>query len=274
MSIPVDVSQNPLNILGITIDQYENVWIATKYHGVLKRDAGNTQWKAYDNTTDTAIFLSNRVNDIATDTTSQDSMRIGLASDASGFIILSESTKAYLPQLPAAAHIVGQDTLQPLQIFTYHLSAAVPQATEYIWSYTGNDVSLTPNDTAVQLLFGSNATSGTLRCKIRNNYTKPINDTLVLTFDILDNTVGIAENSFANKCMVYPNPVTDKLCIYSSDDLKSSDEYTCYIYSSTFKLMKTGKEKCIVVSDLSAGMYFLMLTNKEGKRSFVKFIKE
>ena len=203
-------------------------------------------------------------------------MRIGLASDASGFIILSESTKAYLPQLPAAAHIVGQDTLQPLQSFTYHLSAAVPQATEYIWSYTGSDVSLTPNDTAVQLLFGSNATSGTLRCRIRNNYTKPCNDTLSLSFAILQHSVGIAENNF-NKTAVTlaPNPASDKICIYSSDDLKLSDEYYQYhIYSSTFKLMKTGKEKCIVVSDLPSGMYFLMLTNKEGKRSYVKFIKE
>ena len=268
MNVPVNTVQNPLNMFSITVDQFNNLWIATKYHGVLKLDGGTGLWKAYDSTTDTAIFLSNRVNDIATDTTSQDSMRIGLASDASGFIILSESTKAYLPQLPTAAHIVGQDTLQPLQSFTYHLSAAVPQATEYIWSYTGNDVSLTPNDTAVQLLFGSNATSGTLRCKIRNNYTKPCNDTLVLTFNILDNTVGIAENTLLNKTLVYPNPVTDKLCI------NSSDEYTCYIYSSSFKLMKTGKEKCIVVSDLPSGMYFLMLTNKEGKRSYVKFIKE
>ena len=196
-------------------------------------------------------------------------MRIGIASDASGFIILSESTKAYLPQLPTAAHIVGQDTLQHLQSFTYHLSVAVPQATEYIWSYTGSDVSLTPNDTAVQLLFGNNATSGTLRCKIRNNYTKPCNDTLSLSFAIMQHSVGIAENSF-NKTAVTlaPNPASDKLCIYSSD------EYSYHIYSSTFKLMKTGKEKCIVVSDLTSGMYFLMLTNKEGKRSYVKFIKE
>ena len=197
-------------------------------------------------------------------------MRIGLASDASGFIILSESTKAYLPQLPAAAYIMGQDTLQPLQNFTYHLSAAVPQATEYIWSYTGNDVSLTPNDTAVQLLFGSNATSGTLRCKIRNNYTKPSNDTLSLSFAIMQHSVGIAENKFNKTPLtIAPNPASDKLCIYSSDEY-----YQYHIYSSSFKLMKTGKEKCFVVSDLPAGMYFLMLTNQEGKRSFVKFIKE
>ena len=45
----MDVSQNPINILGITVDQFNNLWLATRYHGVLKHDGGTGQWKAYDN---------------------------------------------------------------------------------------------------------------------------------------------------------------------------------------------------------------------------------
>ncbi len=254
------------------MDQFNNLWLVTKYHGVLKRDGTTGQRITYD--TNNSPLTTNRVNDVAVDTTAQDKMRIGIGSDASGFILLEESTADYLPQLPTTIYIVGEDSIQPGSTYTYHLSATVPQATDYLWSYSGSNVTLTPNDSMVQLHFGSNATLGTLSCKIRNNYTKPINDTLILSVDILNNTVGIANNDFDDKCKVYPNPVTDNICIFPSDVLKSSDEYSCYIYNSTFKLLITSNKQCIDVSNLPNGMYFLRLTNKEGKSSYVKFIKQ
>ncbi|MEI7563552.1 MAG: hypothetical protein WCJ39_08205 [bacterium] len=75
MTIPIDVSQNPLNILGLTTDQFGNVWLATKYHGVLKRESDGT-WKTYD--TSNSPLTSNRVNAIAADTTNPSAMNIGI----------------------------------------------------------------------------------------------------------------------------------------------------------------------------------------------------
>lgn len=166
---------------------------------------------------------------MAVDTTAQDKIRVGIGSDASGFILLEESTAAYLPQLPSGISIVGEDSIQTGNTYTYHLSASVLQATEYQWSYSGSNVTLTPTDSVVQLHFGSNATLGTLSCRIRNNYTKPINDTLILNFDIQSNTVGIAEQQ-KSTISISPNPAAKCIVIngISSDDIKSIDITNLY----------------------------------------------
>lgn len=261
-----------LQIKWIEVNQYGEVVLATKNNGVRIYNPSTWVWRVYD--TSNSPLTTNRVNDVAVDTTAQDKIRVGIGSDASGFILLEESTAAYLPQLPSGISIVGEDSIQTGNTYTYHLSASVLQATEYQWSYSGSNVTLTPTDSVVQLHFGSNATLGTLSCRIRNNYTKPINDTLILNFDIQSNTVGIANNDFDDKYKVYPNPVTDNISIFPFDNFKSSDEYSCYIYNSTFKLLITSNKQCIDVSNLPNGMYFLRLTNKKGKSSYVKFIKE
>ena len=47
------------------MDQFNNLRIATKYDGVLKRDGGTGQWTPYNTANNPAIFTSNRVNAIA-----------------------------------------------------------------------------------------------------------------------------------------------------------------------------------------------------------------
>jgi hypothetical protein len=129
-------------------------------------------------------------------------MRIGIGSDASGFILLEESTADYLPQIPAGAHITGQDTVQAGQTYTYALSTPLINAQDYEWSYTGmGATTITPKlgGTAVEITFVSGATAGDIILKARNNYTKPVTDTVQLTFAIHDITTGIEEQEAQEK---------------------------------------------------------------------------
>lgn len=58
------------------------------------------------------------------DTLSTDSMRVGIASDADGVIILSESTADYLPVIPTNLTLLGKDSIQFGQTYTYGLNHA------------------------------------------------------------------------------------------------------------------------------------------------------
>ncbi|QAA82523.1 T9SS type A sorting domain-containing protein [Aequorivita sp. H23M31] len=75
---------------------------------------------------------------------------------------------------------------------------------------------------------------------------------------------------------VYPNPSQDKLFVISSKDL---DVLKIQIFNWEGRLLNgqtsfSGKQIAINVSDLSSGIYFLKLFDRNGTVEIVKFIKE
>jgi photosystem II stability/assembly factor-like uncharacterized protein len=91
--------------------------------------------------------------------------------------------------------------------------------------------------------------------------------TATVTINVLS-TIGITENSLSSK--VYPNPVKDVLSIESSKNIskiavQSLDGKEVSAYRVDSK---------INVSNLNAGIYFLVITSENGEVSKMKFIKE
>lgn len=81
------------------------------------------------------------------------------------------------------------------------------------------------------------------------------------------NALGIAENSFLkNQFTIYPNPTTNVLHISGNDEV----EYLDIFDLSGRKLMTTKGVNTVDVSQLSAGIYFINVNNKEA----FKFVKK
>lgn len=81
------------------------------------------------------------------------------------------------------------------------------------------------------------------------------------------NALGIAENSFLkNQFIIYPNPTTNVLHISGDDEV----EYLDIFDLSGRKLMTTKDVNTVDVSQLSAGIYFINVNNKEA----FKFVKK
>jgi Glycosyl hydrolase catalytic core/Secretion system C-terminal sorting domain/F5/8 type C domain len=81
------------------------------------------------------------------------------------------------------------------------------------------------------------------------------------------NALGIAENSFLkNQFIIYPNPTTNVLHISGDDEV----EYLDIFDLSGRKLMTTKGVNTVDVSQLSAGIYFINVNNKEA----FKFVKK
>lgn len=81
------------------------------------------------------------------------------------------------------------------------------------------------------------------------------------------NALGITENSFLkNQFIIYPNPTTNVLHISGNDEV----EYLDIFDQSGRKLMTKKNVNTVDVSQLSAGIYFINVNNKEA----FKFVKK
>ena len=170
---------------------------------------------------------------------------------------MNESTADYLPAIPVGAHIDGQDTVIPGQVYTYSLSAPITNAQNYIWAYTGTGATtITPKNggTEVDITFAPGATPGNVVCKFDNNYTKPVNDTVELTFAINDITTGIEENASPEKVVVAPNPTSDMVSVLNmkNKNIKSVEVYTTDWKQVRKQAISRGEDVKVDVADLPA----------------------
>jgi hypothetical protein len=81
------------------------------------------------------------------------------------------------------------------------------------------------------------------------------------------NSLSTAENNtYVNQFRIYPNPITNLLHISGNDEVKYFDIFDL----SGKKLMTKKGENTVDVSQLSAGIYFINVNNKEA----FKFVKK
>jgi hypothetical protein len=83
----------------------------------------------------------------------------------------------------AAGSITGPATYTPGTSGIPYSVAAIPDATEYFWSYTGNGVTIHGTGTSVTLDFSSSATGGQLKVKGHNS-----------CYDGLESSLGLSPN--------------------------------------------------------------------------------
>ncbi|PHR49180.1 MAG: hypothetical protein COA32_03780 [Fluviicola sp.] len=86
--------------------------------------------------------------------------------------------------------------------------------------------------------------------------------------------VGISENSLSNNTSVYPNPTKSEINIdlnevYNELTLKLSNALGQIVYTSTVK----GQQYITLPIESERGIYFLELSNNQGKKSIIKVIK-
>lgn len=85
---------------------------------------------------------------------------------------------------------------------------------------------------------------------------------------------AIEENNFSEsvQALLYPNPASD--IIYFEQPFQTIDKLNVTVYNSMFQAVDTKliKENALNISDLSPGVYYLEISNKESK-SLKRFIK-
>lgn len=117
-------------------------------------------------------------------------------------------------------------------------------------------------------LDGDTLPNGIYFVRLKVNSTKIFNVKLIK----VTNAVGLKENSLPENILIYPNPTTSILNIVDDNNqlqnatIKIKNSLGQVIFSSTFVSQ-------INMSELSYGMYFLILRNKEITRT-IKIIKQ
>lgn len=91
------------------------------------------------------------------------------------------------------------------------------------------------------------------------------------TLNVMNSTLAVA-NTDATKTSVYPNPVRDIISIQS----KVNSEFSYKMFNTVGQVVLTGNSagKEINVSKLTVGTYILELTDKDGKVTTTKIIKQ
>jgi hypothetical protein len=101
-------------------------------------------------------------------------------------------------------------------------------------------------------------------------------NTLILAFQQPEQMAGI-ESSSTGEIKVFPNPIEEKLNIqFSNVDYEVG--YNIQLFDGSGKLFYIGQSNKehseIDMQNAGAGVYYLVVVTKEGKRNFWKMIKE
>lgn len=120
------------------------------------------------------------------------------------------------------------------------------------------DLSIDESGTTPLFYACSNSTTGTGGCMYRLG---------------LSSTVGIQKLSSSNNIFIYPNPASQFIQIYGVDFIEG---IRVKIISIDGKIMRDeiSQQSTISISELKSGIYFIELTDSNGKAGVTKFIKE
>jgi len=257
----------------IESDQFGNIWVATNKW--LRRYTPETNtWTKFDGTNSP---FNGRTQDIAVDTLSADSMKVGIASDADGLIILSESTADYLPSAPANLAITGEDSIQIGQTYTYSLSAPVSNGVKYERTCTDPNVTIVPNGTFVQATFNPGSqVPATISCEISNQHNNSAHPALQVSTTVLDNTISIDEHEGPVEVKAYPNPTVDLIHVLGleQEQIVSAKIYNMNWQEVAGQKIIPGEKVEVNVSNLAPGTYILMCQDKDGNGYQSRFIKQ
>jgi hypothetical protein len=149
-----------------------------------------------------------------------------------------------------------------------HTSGSLPGAENILW-YKNDTLlsSLTNSDT---LLISA---AGKYECKVVNPTSACPMDTTGYSIQYTCGSVGIAEGDLALSCRVYPNPASEMITLKLSGYTVGE---TVQIYEVHGGLVRTyaapSTKTEIIISDLPAGIYFVVLKNKQARP--LRFIKQ
>jgi hypothetical protein len=106
---------------------------------------------------------------------------------------------------PAAPSIITDTTFvcQGVRQLTYSITA-IPNATKYIWAYSGNGTTITDSTNSIIINFSSTATSGNLTVQgINTHCNGPVSNNYPIN---LNTCIGIKENNILQDVNLFPNP--------------------------------------------------------------------
>lgn len=263
-------------IKSLDTDQFWNVWITNDQGVALYNPYLHTWTRIGGGEGEPSLEYSNAL-EVISDETDMDTLKAAIGGN--GLQVFKQSTADRLPQFPADSHIDGQTTVQYEHSYSYSLSANADKTVEYERSYTGTGVTLVPNGTSVQAIFGPEATLGDIVCKAKNNFTHPGNDTIQVTLtiqDITQDTTGIETHENAPSLVSYPNPVDELLHVMDMSQKNIVRAQVLGINGQTVidTPLQPGEDISLSVGNISAGQYILILQDKDGDAYTTKFVKQ
>ena len=182
--------------------------------------------------------------------------------------VLLITTKPVTPGL-----ITGPSSLCPNATATYSI-VAIPNATTYTWSFSGNLQILSgQGTTSIVAKALSNWNGGSVKVKAVNckdhSGTKTLNVAKSSVCKLSDQSISTKTLFTGNKFSVYPNPTSGKFKIFF--EAKSKSKYTLKVIDLLGNLIKsdfiTASEglntKDFDLNFVSKGMYFITLENED-----------
>lgn len=128
-------------------------------------------------------------------------------------------------------------------------------------------INATPTVTTPTLTSSTGGTEQTIALQVNPFF--PINTLICIPS-------GIEENMLENKIKIYPNPSNNKIYLETNEQIVKINlfDINSSLLSSLNLIEQNGNKSEMDVNKLSSGVYIIELINKDGRRTYQKFLKQ